>query len=95
MASNIVRHAWPQGGAGPIEVSISRRADAVVMHFEDGGVPFDPLTHPPAPTAVSLADARDGGLGLLLVRKVARDARYRREADRNLLTITIGPDWAS
>ena len=38
----------------------------------------------------SLDEAREGGLGLLLVRKLASDIQYKRTSDRhNRLTVTI------
>jgi anti-sigma regulatory factor (Ser/Thr protein kinase) len=62
---------------------------AIVLTPGDGGLPFDP-TRPPAPPPSQSLDARTGGLGLLLVHKVARRLEYERTAtQRNRLRVTV------
>lgn len=39
-----------------------------------------------------LADRPVGGLGLFLLRGLARDLAYRREDGRNWLTVRLSPD---
>ena len=52
------------------------------------GVAFDPST-PPEPRPASLAEAKPGGLGLLMIRNFSDDVSYRRSEGRNHLTITV------
>lgn len=75
--------------AAPIEVMLHLEAGLAVLHFEDGGAAFDPLQAPTPPVPASLDDAPIGGLGLMLVRRFAKTARYERIGERNRLTIGV------
>ena len=72
-----------------IELTVRVEPGAVVLHFEDGGVAFDPLQAQVPVPPTSLADAPVGGLGLVLVRKFAQSAAYERREGRNCLTIGV------
>ena len=88
---NTIRHGYHDNGAGrAIEISIQGRPDSIVLTFEDDAPPFDPRERPAPVLPKSLDTAREGGLGLLLVRKLARDVQYERTSDHNRLTVTIG-----
>ena len=75
--------------AAPIEVMLHLEAGLAVLHFEDGGAAFDPLQAPTPPVPASLDDAPIGCLGLMLVRRFAKTARYERIGERNRLTIGV------
>lgn len=88
---NTIRHGYRDDGTGrAIEISIHSRPDAIVLTFEDDAPAFDPREQPDPVLPKSLDAAREGGLGLLLVRKLARDVQYERAPGRNRLTVTIG-----
>ena len=89
---NAIAYAFPAGGEHAIEVTIEVRPDMLQLRFEDQGPAFDPL-HAPVPAApTALTQAQPGGRGLLLVRKFARTAEYRRSHGRNQLTIGLARD---
>src|SRR5262245_17015056 len=88
---NTIRHGYHDNGAGrAIEISIHGRPDSIVLIFEDDAPPFDPRERPAPVLPKTLETAREGGLGLLLVQKLARDVQYERTSDHNRLTVTIG-----
>ena len=88
IAVNIVRHGHPRAD---IEVAVAFDDDATVLTFEDDGPPFDPREYPASALPNSLDEARVGGLGLVLVRKVATRLEYERTPQhRNRLTLSIG-----
>ena len=88
---NTIRHGFHDEGDGhAIDVSIVFQLGALVMTFEDDAAAFDPRERPDPVLPKSLDTAREGGLGLMLVRKLARDVQYERTSDRNRLTVTIG-----
>ncbi len=75
LVSNVVRH-----GSAVASLAISAVCDGgdVCLTIEDDGAAFDPLAAPlPAPFS-TLSDATPGGLGISLVRKLAREVRYER-----------------
>jgi anti-sigma regulatory factor (Ser/Thr protein kinase) len=89
MLMNRVLHAFAPGTLGHTDVMLRLEAERVVLCFEDEGVAFDPLQDAlPAP-ATSLQDAKEGGLGLLLTRKAARECRYERIDGRNRFTVVL------
>lgn len=92
IVANILHHGTPANAAAPpaVEVAVDVADDAIVMTFDDDGPPFDPCgrTDPAPPT--SLEEAEPGGLGLMLVRRAAKDIVYRRlPDDRNRLVVTL------
>jgi len=76
VALNALRH----GGAPEVLLEAAADPSGWTLVLEDAGRGFDPLAAPlPAPAA-SLAEARIGGLGLPLLRRMTRSARYARTA---------------
>ncbi len=91
IVANIVRHGAPAGAPpADVDVSVEVGGDAIVMTFDDGGVPFNPVGRPDPRKPTSIEDTPIGGLGLMMVRKAASDMRYERTvAQRNRLTVTL------
>ena len=90
VATNIIRYAYADESDHLITVALEFHPNAVVMTFEDDGVPFDPSTRPPDRPPEPIEDAEIGGRGLLLVRKAACSLQYERTTDEhNRLTVTI------
>ncbi|MDE2080637.1 MAG: ATP-binding protein [Burkholderiales bacterium] len=86
---NLVWHAFPEGGSHAIDLTLQLEPDTLRLGFEDDGAPFDPLAAPLPVAPRSLAEAVPGGLGLALVRKAVREARYERVGGRNRLTLAL------
>jgi anti-sigma regulatory factor (Ser/Thr protein kinase) len=95
MVANIVRYARPDGPAAQVRVSVARQDGALVLTFEDDGVPFDPRAQPEPVPATSLEAARIGGLGLMMVRRAARSMDYVRTPEqRNRTSVTLATPGA-
>jgi anti-sigma regulatory factor (Ser/Thr protein kinase) len=86
--TNLCRHAYGQAG-GTIEVAVCAGDGTFVVEITDEGPEFDPTTRPDPDVGASLADRLPGGLGLLLIRRMVDDVRYRREGRRNVLSLTV------
>lgn len=84
---NVVNYAYGEGGDGPLEVSVERREDSIVMTFADEGVAFNPLERETPDITLPLDERPIGGLGIFLVRELMDDVAYHREGQRNILTI--------
>lgn len=62
----------------------------VAMTFEDDGLAFDPTTEIADPDVTAKLEARGiGGLGMFMVKKMSKSVAYRRENDRNILSVTL------
>ncbi len=84
---NIVNHAY-HGDGGEFEIIIASEDDALTIEMIDNGPPFNMLTDAPVPDVDLPADERPiGGLGIHLVKTMMDELDYRRESDRNHLTI--------
>ena len=84
---NIIRYAYPEK-EGPIELTCrSDAGDRLVFEITDRGVPFNMLAGGDPDMTATIEERRIGGLGIFLVRKLMDEVHYRREDDRNILTI--------
>lgn len=86
---NVIWHAFSDDSRHLITVRVSVAGDDIALQFEDEGREFDPTRVADPTLPATLADARPGGLGLMLVRRFARSVQYRRVEGRNILTIRI------
>jgi len=85
IASNIVKHS----GASGFEVDVEFTEDpaGVRLVFADDGVPYDPLAHTDPDTKLPAAERPIGGLGIMMVKKMADSISYERARNRNFLTV--------
>ncbi len=85
---NIASYAYrPESGEAEIRCEVLHDPLRVVIQFLDGGVPFDPLAREDADTSPEALEAREGGLGILLVKRTMDDVSYTYENGKNILTI--------
>jgi anti-sigma regulatory factor (Ser/Thr protein kinase) len=88
--TNMVKHS--PGGAPEIEIQLEWHAPAVTAILRDFDVePFDVTQAPDADVAALLERGRPGGLGLHLVRRLARDLRYEYRDRTSTITVTMRP----
>jgi anti-sigma regulatory factor (Ser/Thr protein kinase) len=84
---NHVRHAY-RSNEGDSDVACFRRAPGFFcFEVADEAAPFDPLGHAPPDLTSAPTDRPIGGLGIHLVRSLADEISYRREAGRNVVTV--------
>ncbi len=86
---NIVWHAYGEEPGRTMSVQARHEGPAVTLTFEDQGRAFDPTLAPDPALPSRLDEANVGGLGLLLVRKFAREIAYERRAGTNRLEIVL------
>jgi serine/threonine-protein kinase RsbW len=93
IAANIVNHGARGRRDLEVRVTVEALPEAIVLTFEDEGVPFDPSAQREAASPQSLEDGKIGGFGLMLVRRVTTSLDYLRTADgRNRLTLRVARD---
>ena len=88
ICSNIVNHS----GATFFEVAIdpaSPGRPSIRLAFTDDGVAYDPLAHADPDTTLPAEERPIGGLGIMMVKKMASAVAYRRENGRNVFTVGI------
>jgi len=86
VAANVAMHAK---GATFFELRVTPGQQALDLVIQDDGPEYDPLSRA-APDTEAVLEERDvGGLGVHLVKKLTRDATYRREAGMNRLLCSL------
>lgn len=84
---NIARYAYAPG-TGPATIRVETEPDRIVaITLIDRGMPYNPLTKPDPDITLSVKKRPIGGLGVYMVKNSMDDVQYRREGDRNVLTI--------
>jgi len=84
---NHVLHAYGSD-EGDSEVACFRRAPArFCLEVVDEAAPFNPLGHASPDLTLAPEDRPIGGLGIHVVRSLADEISYRREAGKNVLTV--------
>ena len=89
--NNVVEHAY-QDTSGVIELRVANCADGLFCEVLDDGVGMDgmpPGKVPQGDPPPTLDEMPEGGFGWFLIRSLARDLRYEREAGRNRLSFRI------
>src|SRR5262245_180113 len=85
--TNIISYGYTDTEQHEIRVRLSMRPGEVKAEVEDDGQSFNPLAAPEPHTAKALEERNIGGLGIHLVRTLMDGLEYKRQADRNILTI--------
>jgi anti-sigma regulatory factor (Ser/Thr protein kinase) len=86
--TNVICHAYDDAREHWIDVRFLASPGLARMEVEDDGREFNPLTLPPADTTAPLEQRAIGGLGVHMIRQFMDSVEYRREAGRNILTMT-------
>lgn len=86
LVTNIVSYAYPDQ---PGEFSVKLECDdgMATITFTDSGIPYDPLQKPDPDVTLPADQRKAGGLGIFLVKKLMDSMEYRREGERNIVTI--------
>lgn len=88
---NTVRHGYPDGRDGSIDIMLKVETDVVHLELRDDAVPFDPLQHEAPDLPGDIARREIGGLGLHLARSIASEFHYARDGDGNRVVIRFDP----
>lgn len=85
---NIASYAYPDK-EGTIEVSITKVGSEIILKYEDFGIPYNPLEKPDPDITLSIEERQLGGLGIFMVKEMAKNVIYDRRDEKNVLTIVF------
>lgn len=97
IVSNTIKYGYVPGRPDRIEVVLTVDAGTARMRISDRANAFDPLAADAPDLNLSTEDRPVGGLGIHLVKNLARGMEYRRDGGQNILTLdfadaeTTGP----
>jgi anti-sigma regulatory factor (Ser/Thr protein kinase) len=86
---NIIKYGYDDEDSHEIEVRIGVEEEEVALTVIDDGKEFNPLTVPRPDHSKSAMERIEEGLGLHFVRHMRNAMEYRREGDKNILSIWI------
>ena len=86
--TNTVLHGYRGESESPVWVALMLCEAGFTLHYEDAAPSHNPFgDFRPTDTAVLVAQQPVGGMGLKLIRSLAKDASYSREGERNVTRI--------
>jgi serine/threonine-protein kinase RsbW len=86
LLSNVARHS---DGVDLLTIEADFADGAIWLAIEDNGAAFNPLDAPDPPPFTTLEEAKIGGQGVPLIRRLSNDATYERVGKNNRLTASI------
>ena len=89
VTSNIVNYS----GATAYRIEAERTFDRLRLRISDDGRAYNPLSHVDPDTHAAIEDRPIGGLGLVVVKRLADRVAYSREDGRNVLTLIRKCEW--
>lgn len=94
---NVIVHGYEDTAEHLINVSLAIVEGVLFIHIDDDGVAYNPLEAPAPRFDLPIEERRIGGLGVHIMKTLARDVRYTRKDNRNHLDIEIavGQDGAA
>ena len=86
--TNTVLHGYRGESESAVWMAFESVDEGFALRYEDAAPPHNPFGEfRPEATAVLIAQQPVGGLGLKLIRSLAKDASYSREGGRNVIRI--------
>ncbi len=89
IGTNIIKYGYDDELVHDITLRVECLADCFRLRILDDGHPFDARQVPEPDLKQSLEDRQPGGLGISLVRRLARRMDYERRNGLNALTIEV------
>ena len=86
---NIISYGYCDDHEHLINLRLWADAQRLRIEVEDDGQPFDPTARGEVDTGAALEDRQVGGLGIHFIRQTMDDFNYRREQNRNIVTLSL------
>ena len=86
--TNVVNYGLEDYPEQEINFSLTFLGDEISIVVSDGGRSFDPTQAPSPNLDLPLDDQPIGGLGIYLMRQYTDKIEYRREENKNIVTLT-------
>jgi serine/threonine-protein kinase RsbW len=83
---NVINYAYPDK-CGNIEITSATDEKGLLLEIIDWGIPFNPLLLPEPDIDSPMENRKIGGLGIYMVRSIMDIVDYRRDEDKNVLSL--------
>ena len=85
--TNIVLYGFDDDGEHIVKFVLIGDSNFVVINIEDDAKPFNPLEKVDPDFPENVEEAKIGGLGILIIRKIMDNVTYERSQGKNKLTM--------
>jgi len=85
--TNVISYGYADQSEHQILVRLAINAGEFIAEIEDDARPFDPLKNPPPDLEAPWREKPIGGLGIHLAKTMTDGMAYRRDNERNIVTI--------
>ena len=86
--ANITFYAYPEN-RGNIKVTVKNINNEITLIFEDTGIAYNPLEKPDPDITLPPMERPLGGLGIFMVKNMAKNVNYERLENKNILTLVF------
>jgi serine/threonine-protein kinase RsbW len=87
VVTNVVLYGFENSAGQEVTVRVETTGPELCSQVVDAGRAFNPLDQPLPDLTAGLLDRAIGGLGIHLVRSLMDRIEYKREAEKNVLTM--------
>ena len=89
VVTNIIKYAYADEYVHEIHIEASMGEEDLVLRITDDGQEFDVLSAAPPDMDKPIEERPPGGLGIHIVRSIARHIEYERAEGKNKLVLSI------
>ncbi len=86
---NIINYGLKDVKEGFINIKINITDENLIIEISDNGIAFNPLEKEAPDFTLSIDKKRPGGLGIFLVKEIAKDIQYVRQNKKNCIQIFL------
>lgn len=87
LLNNIISYGFEDEKEHFLEVDVEILGQQLIVSFTDDGTPFNPFSNAPPDTRLSIDERNIGGLGIHLVKNLMDECNYKRETNKNIITL--------
>lgn len=84
--ANIASYAYTEK-TGNIEAELQKTDENIILEFKDEGTAYNPLERPDPDINLPPEERPIGGLGIFMTKEMTDDISYKRENNKNILTL--------
>ncbi len=88
LVTNIIFYGYEDTSEHQIDIRLEKNDHLIMMQIEDDAKEFNPLLMAEPNIENSIEDRKIGGLGIFFVRKIMEEVTYKRDGNKNILTMT-------
>jgi len=87
LLNNIISYGFNDEQEHEIEVDVELRVLRLIITIKDDGFPFNPFRNDPPDTMLTIEERNIGGLGIHIVKNLVDEYDYKRQTNRNIITL--------